>query len=99
MLYRAPICPSATFERVHRTRTVPVRVRTVPVDLVFFDSEHQGTATIAIYTHLTVANRDGGSGIATHRDYHQSARLGIDYYYECDRMILHRMLMTMTMTT
>ena len=39
---------------------------------------------------LTVANRDGGSGTATHRDYHQSARLGIDYYCECDHTILYR---------
>ena len=38
---------------------------------------------------LTVANRDGGSGTATHHGYHQSARLGIDYYCECDHTILY----------
>ena len=33
---------------------------------------------------------DGGSGTstATHRDYHQSARLGIDYNYDCDHTSL-----------
>ena len=38
---------------------------------------------------LTVANRDGGSGTATHCDYHQSARHCIDYYYDCDHTILY----------